>query len=35
MFNHAGIIKMLKWRFALAKNILALLLKPGNRKIKA
>jgi glycosyltransferase involved in cell wall biosynthesis len=35
MFNHAGIIKMLKWRFALAKNILALLLKHGNRKIKA
>lgn len=34
MFNHAGIIQMLKWRFALAKNIVNLLLKHGNRKIK-
>lgn len=34
MFNHAGIIKMLKWRFVLAKNIVNLLLKHGKRKIK-
>ncbi|MDM3862255.1 MAG: glycosyltransferase family 2 protein [Aphanizomenon gracile PMC644.10] len=34
IFSNFVILQILKWRFALAKNILTLLLKHGNKKIK-